>query len=229
VPALVSTLSICIVFVPMFLLTGVARYLFVPMAEALSSQCWLPTCFRGLSCRPWPSISSKLMLKKARTPPARILLCCFKRGLNATLRGFAPHIAGYSSLVSVTAAFLPVPFSPCAYSPSGFTLGWDKTSSHRDSGEFTLHLRAPTGLRIEETAALCDRVEAEIRNQIPPAEFSGVIDNIGLPYSGINLSYSNSAPVEPLTADIMVALSPKHRPTAGYVHDLRLKLAQDFS
>jgi len=71
-------------------------------------------------------------------------------------------------------------------------------------------------------------VEAEIRNQIPPAEFSGVIDNIGLPYSGINLSYSNSAPVGTADADIMVALSPKHRPTAGYVHDLRLKLAQDF-
>jgi multidrug efflux pump subunit AcrB len=97
-----------------------------------------------------------------------------------------------------------------------------------DSGEFTLHLRAPTGMRIEETAALCDRVENEIRKQIPPQEFAGVIDNIGLPYSGINLSYSNSAPVGTQDADIMVSLSPKHHPTAGYVHDLRLKLARAF-
>src|SRR6266850_2289041 len=97
-----------------------------------------------------------------------------------------------------------------------------------DSGEFTLHLRAPTGMRIEETAALCDRVEAEIRNQIPPAEFGGIIDNIGLPYSGINLSYSSSAPIGTEDADIMVALSPKHQPTAAYVHDLRLKLLRDF-
>src|SRR3981081_4284698 len=97
-----------------------------------------------------------------------------------------------------------------------------------DSGEFTLHMRAPTGTRIEETAALCDRVENEIRKQVPSQELTGIIDNIGLPYSGINLSYSNSAPVGTQDADIMVALSPKHHPTAGYVHDLRLKLAHDF-
>jgi multidrug efflux pump subunit AcrB len=97
-----------------------------------------------------------------------------------------------------------------------------------DSGEFTLHVRAPTGTRIEETAALCDRIEAEIRRQIPSQEFGGVIDNIGLPYSGINLSYSNSAPVGTQDADIMVSLTPKHHPTAGYVHDLRIRLAQDF-
>src|SRR5258705_3181711 len=97
-----------------------------------------------------------------------------------------------------------------------------------DSGAFTLHMRAPTGTRIEETAALCDQVESEIRKQIPPQEFSGVIDNIGLPYGGINLSYSNSAPVGTQDADIIVTLAAKHHPTAGYVHDLRLKLARSF-
>jgi multidrug efflux pump subunit AcrB len=97
-----------------------------------------------------------------------------------------------------------------------------------DSGAFTLHMRAPTGTRIEETAALCDQVESEIRKQIPPQEFAGVIDNIGLPYSGINLSYSNSAPVGTQDADIIVTLAAKHRPTANYVHDLRLKLARTF-
>ncbi|PYY13794.1 MAG: RND transporter, partial [Acidobacteria bacterium] len=97
-----------------------------------------------------------------------------------------------------------------------------------DSGEFTLHLRAPTGTRIEETAALCDHVESEIRQQIPSQEFAGVIDNIGLPYSGINLSYSNSAPVGTQDADIIVALAPKHHPTASYMHNLRFTLARDF-
>jgi multidrug efflux pump subunit AcrB len=89
-------------------------------------------------------------------------------------------------------------------------------------------MRAPTGTRIEETAALCDRVEADIRQQIPAKEFNGIIDNIGLPYSGINLSYSNSAPVGTQDADIIVSLAAKHRPTATYVHDLRLKLSRDF-
>ena len=84
-----------------------------------------------------------------------------------------------------------------------------------DSGEFKLHMRAATGTRIEETAAICDRVEDDIRRQIPPSELAGIIDNIGLPYSSINLSYSNSAPVGTGDADIQVELSKNHRPTAG--------------
>jgi multidrug efflux pump subunit AcrB len=89
-------------------------------------------------------------------------------------------------------------------------------------------MRARTGTRIEETARLCDQVEQSIREQIPADQISSVIDNIGLPYSSINLSYSNSAPIGPGDADILVSLSEKHRPTEEYVHDLRLKLAQEF-
>ncbi len=84
-----------------------------------------------------------------------------------------------------------------------------------DSGEFKLHMRAPTGTRIEETAALCDQVEAAIRKQIPQDELVSVIDNIGLPYSGINLSYSNSAPIGPGDADILVDLTKDHHPDRG--------------
>ena len=91
-----------------------------------------------------------------------------------------------------------------------------------DSGTFKLHLRAPTGMRIEETANLCDRVEQSIRQQIPAGEVQSVIDNIGLPYSGINLSYSNSAPVGTSDADILVTLSANHHPTDNYIHQLRL-------
>jgi multidrug efflux pump subunit AcrB len=97
-----------------------------------------------------------------------------------------------------------------------------------DGGQFKLHLRAPTGTRIEETAALCDRVETAIRELIPQHELSGIIDNIGLPYSGINLSYSTSAPIGPGDADVLVALTPDHRPTAEYLRILRMELPKRF-
>ena len=97
-----------------------------------------------------------------------------------------------------------------------------------DAGQFKLHLRARAGTRIEETAGLCDRIESFIREEIPPSEISSIIDNIGLPYSSINLSYSNSAPIGPADADILVTLTPGHRPTEDYVHDLRLKLGPRF-
>jgi len=229
VPALVSTLSICIVFVPMFLLTGVARYLFVPMAEAvvfamlasyLLSRTLVPTMAKYLL---------KAHAEEGSHAPSKNPLVLFQAWFE---RSFERIRTAYRGLLVACVRhrrlFAGSFLAACALSFGLYPwLGQDFFPSV-DSGEFTLHLRAPTGLRIEETAALCDRVEAEIRNQIPPAEFSGVIDNIGLPYSGINLSYSNSAPVGTADADIMVALSPKHRPTAGYVHDLRLKLAQDF-
>jgi multidrug efflux pump subunit AcrB len=97
-----------------------------------------------------------------------------------------------------------------------------------DAGSFKLHLRAPTGMRIEDTAFLCDLVENSIRKQIPAAEVSSIIDNIGLPYSGINLSYSNSAPVGTSDADVLVTLTPTHHPTANYVDQLRLSLPKQF-
>jgi multidrug efflux pump subunit AcrB len=97
-----------------------------------------------------------------------------------------------------------------------------------DAGQFKLHVRGRAGTRIEETASLCDRIESFIREQIPPREISSIIDNIGLPYSGINLSYSNSAPTGPADADVLVTLNAGHRPTEDYVHDLRLKLREAF-
>jgi len=97
-----------------------------------------------------------------------------------------------------------------------------------DAGSFKLHLRAPTGMRIEDTAFLCDMVENSIRREIPAAEVSSIIDNIGLPVSGINLSYSNSAPVGTSDADVLVTLTAKHHPTADYVDKLRIMLPKQF-
>jgi multidrug efflux pump subunit AcrB len=97
-----------------------------------------------------------------------------------------------------------------------------------DAGSFKLHLRAPTGTRIEDTAFLCDTVEKAIRQEIPPAELQTIIDNIGLPTSGINLSYSNSAPIGTSDADVFVQLTAQHHPTARYIGNLRQKLARQF-
>jgi len=97
-----------------------------------------------------------------------------------------------------------------------------------DAGQFKLHLRARTGTRIEETARLSGLVSQSIREEIPPDEIASIIDNIGLPYSGINLSYSNSAPIGPSDDDILVSLNEHHHPTADYMHDLRIKLPQQF-
>ena len=97
-----------------------------------------------------------------------------------------------------------------------------------DGGQIKLHVRARTGTRIEETAALCDQVEAAIRSTIPAAQISSIVDNIGLPYSGINLAYSTSAPVGPGDADIYVSLGRRHDPTVNYTRALRKKLAAEF-
>ncbi len=231
IPALVSTLSICIVFVPMFLLTGVARYLFVPLAEAvvfamlasyLLSRTLVPTMAKYFlkahaeGTSPEPSVSKNPLVRfQERFEHGFESIRSAYRGL---LETFINHrrifVVGFLGACLLSFGLVP-------------WLGQDFFPSV-DSGAFTLHMRAPTGTRIEETAALCDQVESEIRKQIPPQEFAGVIDNIGLPYSGINLSYSNSAPVGTQDADIIVTLAAKHRPTANYVHDLRLKLARTF-
>ncbi len=231
IPALVSTLSICIVFVPMFMLTGVARYLFVPLAEAvvfamlasyLLSRTLVPTLAKYFLKAHAEGDAHET--QASRNPLVRFQTW-FERGfenIRSAYRRLLETFIGHRRIFA--AGFLLACLLSFALLP---WLGQDFFPSV-DSGEFTLHLRAPTGTRIEETAALCDRVENEIRKQIPPQEFAGVIDNIGLPYSGINLSYSNSAPVGTQDADIMVSLAPKHRPTADYVHDLRLSLPKAF-
>lgn len=231
VPALVSTLSICIVFVPMFFLTGVARYLFVPLAEAVV----FAMLASYLLSRTLVPTMAKYLLKSHGEGNHHQLVSSgnpFVRLQRRFEEGFERIRAAYhrllESCIRHRRAFVAVFLSACVLSFALLPwLGEDFFPSV-DSGEFKLHLRAPTGTRIEETAALCDRVEAEIRKQIPADEVSSVVDNIGLPYSGINLSYSNSAPIGPEDADILVSLSAKHRATERYVHDLRLKLARDF-
>ena len=232
VPALVSTLSICIVFVPMFFLSGVAKYLFVPLAEAvvfamlasyLLSRTLVPTMARFLLVAQTGEEGHHAG-KPSRNPFVR-MQASFERRFERFREGYRGLLdASIRHRKLFVACFFPVCILSFALVPF---IGQDFFPTV-DSGEFKLHLRAPTGTRIEDTADLCGRVDEEIRREIPPDELGGIIDNIGLPYSGVNLSYSTSAPVGPGDADIQVELKGKHRPTNEYVRDLREKLGQDF-
>src|ERR1700733_5206490 len=231
IPAFVSTLAICIVFVPMFFMGGVAKFLFVPLAEAVIFA-MLASYF--LSRTVVPTMAKYLLqahdehaeeLKKKSHNPLVHLQLAFEHSFEK-LRN------GYHNLLKKTVAH-PVIFTICFFAAclASFALfpwlGQDFFPSV-DSGQFKLHVRAQTGTRIEETARLCDLVEDSIRREIPKSELTNILDNIGLPYSGINLSYSNSAAIGPADADIQVSLAEKHRPTEEYVHTLRAKLAQEF-
>jgi multidrug efflux pump subunit AcrB len=229
-PAFVSTLSICIVFAPMFLLSGVARYLFVPLAEAVVFA-MLASYF--LSRTIVPTMAKYLLRGEKKEPgdaASRNPLVRLQKGFEAAFERLRLR---YRSMLETCLhrrrVFLIAFFAVCLGSLAILIpwLGRDFFPSV-DSGSFKLHLRAPTGMRIEETANLCDQVEQAIRQQIPGGEVLNVIDNIGLPYSGINLSYSNSAPIGTSDADILVNLSADHRPTDNYIHQLRLTLPKQF-
>jgi multidrug efflux pump subunit AcrB len=229
-PAFVSTLSICIVFAPMFLLSGVARYLFVPLAEAVVfamlasyvlSRTIVPTMAKYLL----RSDKSEKEDSVSRNPFVRL-----QKRFEAAFERFRVHYRGLlESCLQHRGVFLIAFFAMCLGSLAILIpwLGRDFFPTV-DSGTFKLHLRAPTGMRIEQTANLCDLVEQLIRREIPTNEVQSVIDNIGLPYSGINLSYSNSAPVGTSDADILVTLSANHHPTDNYIHQLRLTLPKQF-
>jgi multidrug efflux pump subunit AcrB len=191
VPALVSTLCICIVFLPMFLLSGVARYLFVPLAEAVI---FAMLASYVLSRTLVPTLAMYLLkpaLHVAEAP--RNPLVRFQRAFD---RGFDRVRLGYRSLLTTLVdrrlVFVPLFLLACL---SAFLLAprlGENFFPDTDSGQFSLHLRAKTGTRIEETARLTDLVEAAIRREIPGAELDVILDNIGLPYSAINWMHSAS-------------------------------------
>jgi multidrug efflux pump subunit AcrB len=231
-PALVSTLAICIVFVPMFLLSGVARYLFVPMAEAvvfamlasyLLSRTVVPTmAMYLLKERDEAELQRK---RSSRNPFIRFQL--------AFEAGFERFRHGYLRLLTLCmdhAVVFLLLFTVIALGSLALLTPWlgQDFFPAVDAGQFKIHLRARTGTRIEETAALCDHIDSTIRRQIPAKELVTIVDNIGLPYSGLNLSYSTSAPIGPADADIQVQLSPDHHPTAAYVEQLRTELASQY-
>ena len=249
-PAFVSTLCICIVFVPMFFLTGVAHYLFVPLAEAVVfamlasyviSRTLVPTLvqwfYRNVRHYSPPEPTGQLPgppsdpAAAGRGPGAarRHPLAALQAGFQ---RGFERFRQGYGVLLGAVlrrrGAFASVFLAFCLGSlllvPQ---LGQDFFPAV-DAGQFRLHVRARSGTRIEEMAKLTDEVEAVIRQEIPPEEFRGLLDNIGIPVSTINLTYNDSGLLGTGDADILVSLNAEHRPTSGYVGRLRARLNRDF-
>jgi CzcA family heavy metal efflux pump len=228
VPAFVSTLSICIVFVPMFFLTGVARYLFVPLAEAVVFA-MLASYF--LSRTLIPTLVMYIMRgHEHRAAGPKTIFGRFQRGFE---RGFEKFRNGYYQLLETTLAhrkvFAALFLVFCVLSMGlAFFLGEDFFPSV-DAGLMRLHVRARAGLRVEETARLCDEIEKYLRQQIPRDELVTILDNIGLPYSGLNLSYSNSGVIGTSDAEILVGLNAEHHhPTPGYVRKLRSELPRRF-
>jgi multidrug efflux pump subunit AcrB len=225
IPALVSTLCICIVFLPMFFLSGVAKYLFVPLAEAvvfamLASYFWSRTIVPTMA---------KYMLRErgiqrddnANAAKTR----AFDRWFDA-LRGRYQHVL--TAVVHRRGIVIPVAL---AVSLSAFLLvpwlGQD-FFPNIDSGQFMFHVRASAGTRVEETARLCDLVEGSIRSKVPAAEIDSISDNIGMPFSSINMLHSISGTLGVSDADILVTLRPKHHPTEDYVRILRQEFANEF-
>src|SRR6201997_2907557 len=235
VPAFVSLLCICIVFIPMFFLNGVARFLFVPMAESVM----FAMVFSFLLSRTLVPTLAKYLLRKPATgageepgtlePPVRNPLVRLQRGFEAR---FEQLRAGYHELLALAIAyrgrflagflgFIAVSF---LLAPS---LGRN-FFPQVDGGQILLHVRAPVGMRIEETAARFADVEKAIREVIPPTEVEVVVDNIGTYLSSINTIYNNTGTINESDGDIQISLKPGHAPTANYVKRLRQQLPRRF-
>lgn len=228
-PAFVSTLCICIVLAPMFLLTGVARYLFVPLAEAVV---FAMLASYALSRTLVPTLAMYLLRGHMRGDNREALgpLATFQRRFESwfeTMRTRYRRLLGVCIAHPRTVMSVFVIF--CLVSAAFAPLPGTDFFPDVDTGQIRLHLRARTGLRIEETVRLCDQVESYLRQVIPPADLGTVLDNIGLPYTGINLSYNNSGSIGTSDAEILVALKPGRRgSTAHYIRELRASLPGKF-
>lgn len=247
IPALVSTLCICIVFVPMFFLGGVAKFLFVPLAEAVTfamlasyflSRTLVPTMAKYLLKGHEHDGAHQQHIHGEKTgeynhaePQKRKNFLhriqeSFERSFERLRQNYHDILKGVLNHrgLFITCFLLFVGISILLLEP---WLGSDFFPAV-DAGQIKLHMRAPSGTRVEETAALCDKVDAIIRDVIAPKDIQRIVDNIGLPVSGINLSYSNSAPVGSEDADIFISLNEKHRSTFDDMRLLRERLAKDM-
>jgi len=227
VPAFVSTLCICIVFVPMFFLSGVARFLFVPLAEAVVFA-MIASYFLSRSLVPTLVMLMMKNTHEERAASASALQRLY-RAFDAQFEHLRRNYALALSTVLVqrkrfAALFLGFCVLSLLLIP---VLGRDFFPSV-DAGQIRLHMRAPTGMRIEETAQLADQVEAAIRELVPKEELETVLDNIGIPNSGINLSYSNAGTIGTLDGEILLSLHEGHKPTTHWISLLRTELPKRF-
>jgi multidrug efflux pump subunit AcrB len=227
VPALVSTLSICIVFLPMFFLSGVTGYLFMPLAEAVVFA-MLASYILSRTLVPTMAL---YLLKPVdhHAPLSQNFFARFQRGFE---RGFEAVRSAYESLltqlVKARKMFIPLFLLACLICMLLIPLLGQNFFPNSDNGSFILHVRAKTGTRIEETARLCDLVEQSIRSAVPQNQMDNILDNIGLPYSTLNTQHATSGLFGAADADILVSLKENHSPTADYVRTLRERLPREF-
>jgi multidrug efflux pump subunit AcrB len=227
VPALVSTLCICIVFVPMFFLSGVARFLFAPLAEAVV---FAMLASYVLSRTLVPTLV--MMLMDHTSDPASKRASLVQRVYRAFDARFERVRGGYTAILTAVlqrrrqfaATFLAFCVVSCGLV---FFMGRDFFPTV-DAGQIRLHLRMPTGTRIEETARTADHIEAAIRGIVPPRDLGAVLDNLGPPISSINTSYSNSGTFATLDGEIQLSLNEGHRPTKRYIEAMRRELPKQF-
>ena len=230
-PAFVSLLCICIVFVPMFFLEGVARFLFVPMAE---SVIFAMICSFILSRTLVPTMANFLlkqhtMHEHGEKPRTRNPLVLFQRGFEARFERFR---AVYRDLLSMAlgsrplfiTGFMAVVLASFALAPM---LGRNFFPSV-DAGQILMHARAPVGTRVEEAANQFNAIQKAIREIIPSREIATMVDNVGMPVSGINMAYNNTGVIGPQDGDIQIKLTEEHRPTEEYVAELRRQLPERF-
>ncbi|MGB8476297.1 MAG: efflux RND transporter permease subunit [Candidatus Acidiferrum sp.] len=233
IPAFVSTLSICIVFIPMFFLSGVAKFLFVPLAEAvifamLASYGWSRTIVPTMAM--YLLSSEDEYHAKERAGQKQGFLRRYQKGFEHAFEKFREGYRRWlTSALDRSGLFAAFFLGFCVLSAGLVGLLGRDFFPAIDAGQIRLHFRARTGLRIEETARLADEVDSAIRQIIPPQELQTILDNLGVPYSGINLSYSNSGTFGTSDAEIMVQLKDERgKPTEAYINDLRRKLPQMF-
>src|SRR5499427_2704916 len=233
VPAFVSTLCICIVFIPMFFLSGVAKYLFVPLAEAvifamLASYMWSRTIVPTLAMY---LLSAEDEYRADEHAGEKMgFLRRYQQGFEHTFERFrAGYRGALTSALDSSKLFSALFLTFCVLSAGlYFFLGRDFFPSV-DAGQIRLHMRARTGLRIEESARLADQINGVIRRTIPERDLLTVLDNIGVPYSGINLTYSNSGTIGTADGEILVQLKPgRERSTYSYISELRKRLPSEF-
>jgi multidrug efflux pump subunit AcrB len=228
IPVLVATLCICIVFVPMFFLSGVARFLFVPLAEAVV---FAMAASYLLSRTLVPTLVMLLLGGAHAANPAqpRSLLQRLYRGFDRQFeRVRRAYMLILSTLLSRKRGFLLLFLGFCVLSSLLYpVLGRDFFPAV-DAGQIRLHMRAPTGTRIEETALLADRVEAAIREIVPADQLETILDNLGVPNSGINLSYSNAGTIGAMDGELLLSLRHGHRATTEFVSRLRAELPKRF-
>ncbi len=227
VPALVSTSSICIVFVPMFFLGGVSRYLFVPLAEAVV---FAMIASYILSRTLVPTMAMYLLRAKSHhAGPSRNPFTRFQQAFERNFEKLRRSYQGILILlIARRALFIPGFLGACVLVFGLVPWLGDDFFPSTDGGQFILHMRAKTGTRIEETARTADLIERYIRTQVPAADIDNIVDTIGLPYSGMNLMHSSDGQIGAADADIMVSLKPDHHPTADYVRALRKILPGKF-